>query len=166
MRVTVGKPTFRFSRFGRSGGFGGRIRLISTRFTVYFGMRSGFQKSAPSGPGGAQGALGGRVFAGSGRIAADCYRSRGELLRGLYTQRGYAMPAGGALRVSSRVWADFAHRGRENAVKHVTLLLRVAQSAVFSRSDCDPGRGGVPGGPPGGAGGRRGPPGGCRRTRF
>jgi len=74
VRVTVGKPTFRFSRFGRSGGFGGRIRLISTRFTVYFGMRSGFQKSAPSGPGGAQGGLGGGVFAGSGRIPADCYR--------------------------------------------------------------------------------------------
>ena len=56
------------------------------------------------------------------------------------------MSPGGSLRVSSRVWADFAHRGRENAVKHVTLLLRVARSAVFSRSDCDPGRGGCPGG--------------------
>ena len=77
MRVTEGKPTFRFSRFGRSGGFGGRIRVISTCFTVYFGMRSGPPKSAPSGPGGAQGALGGRVFAGSGRIPADCYRLGG-----------------------------------------------------------------------------------------
>ena len=48
MRVTVGKPTFRFSRFGRSGGFGGRIRLISTRFTVYFDMRSGPPKSIRS----------------------------------------------------------------------------------------------------------------------
>ena len=77
MRVSVGKSTFRFSRFGRSSGFGGRIRLISTRFTVYFGMRSGPQESAPSGPGGAQGALGGRVFAGSGPIPADCYRLGG-----------------------------------------------------------------------------------------
>ena len=67
------------------------------------------------------------------------------------------MAKGDSLRVSSRVWADFAHRGRENAVKHVTLLLRVAQSAVFSRSDCDPGRGVCPGGlqeAPGAAGGR------------
>ena len=77
MRVAVGKPTFRFSRFGRSGGLGGRIRGVSTCFTVYFGTRSGPQKSAPSGPGGAQGALGGRVFAGSGRIPADCYRLGG-----------------------------------------------------------------------------------------
>ena len=51
--------------------------MISTRFTVYFDMRSGPPKSAPSGPGGAQGALGGRVFAGSGRIPADCYRLGG-----------------------------------------------------------------------------------------
>ena len=77
MRVTVGKPTSRFSRFGRSGGFGGRIRLIPTRFTVYFDMRSGPPKSVPSGPGGGQGALGGRVFAGSGPIPADCYRLGG-----------------------------------------------------------------------------------------
>ena len=74
MRVSVGKSTFRFSRFGRSGGFGVRIRLISTRFTVYFDMRSGPQKAPPSGPGGAQGGVGGRVFAGSGRIPADSSR--------------------------------------------------------------------------------------------
>jgi len=77
VRVAVGKPTFRFSRFGRGDGFGARIRRVSTCFTVYFDMRSGPQKSAPSGPGGAQGALGGRVFAGSGRIPADCYRLGG-----------------------------------------------------------------------------------------
>ena len=51
--------------------------MISTRFTVYFDMRSGPPKSDPSGPGDCQGTLGGRVFAGSGRIPADCYRLGG-----------------------------------------------------------------------------------------
>ena len=49
MRVTVG-PTFRFSRLGRGVGFGGRIRLVSTRFTVYFGMRSGPPTCVPGPP--------------------------------------------------------------------------------------------------------------------
>ena len=43
VRVTVGKPTFRFSRFGRSVGFGDRIRLISACFIVYSDTRSGPQ---------------------------------------------------------------------------------------------------------------------------
>ena len=41
VRVTVGKPTFRFSRCGRSDGLGGRIRWVRACFTVYFDTRSG-----------------------------------------------------------------------------------------------------------------------------
>ena len=51
VRVTVGKPTFRFWRFGRRVGLGGRIRWICTCFTVYSEPRSGPPKSTPSGPG-------------------------------------------------------------------------------------------------------------------
>ena len=67
------------------------------------------------------------------------------------------MAAGAFFVVSSRVRAAFALRDRENSGKHVTLGLRDVPGAVFSRSDCDPGRGGCPGGlqeAPGAAGGR------------
>ena len=70
------------------------------------------------------------------------------------------MATGAFFVVSSRVRAAFALRDRENSGKHVTLGLRDAQGAVFSRSNCEPGRGG---GARGASRRRRGPPGAARR---
>ena len=72
---------------------------------------------------------------------------------------GYTMGKCAFFVVPSKVWTAFALRDRENSGKHVTLGLRDVQGAVFSRSDCDSGRGGARGA----SRRRRGPPGATRR---